>query len=217
MDSRSSIFLSFVHLVAELYGAGEVAANSVRPQSPSRVTVTPRVARAANAACIFADKPCRPPTQIQITAVNKRRGVKGRRARPRHLGRHCVRDAPSRRDAWRAPPPLHRDTTSHHDGERSAIPRGARSRRRSNPSARRQYSRPLHGSTRRWHGLRLERRPWYAARISARTRRRHPRMGRRALARHARRRPPAARDPARARLRSARCAAGDSAERAAAL
>jgi hypothetical protein len=34
-----------------------VAANSVRPQSPSRVTVTPRVARAANAACIFADKP----------------------------------------------------------------------------------------------------------------------------------------------------------------
>ena len=76
--------MSFVHLVAELYGAGEVAANSVRPQLPSRVTVTPRVARAANAACIFADKPCRPPTQIQITAVNKRRGVKGRRARPRH-------------------------------------------------------------------------------------------------------------------------------------
>ena len=59
IDSRLSIFLSFVHLVAELYGAGEVAANCVRPQSPSRVTVTPRVARAANAACIFADKPCR--------------------------------------------------------------------------------------------------------------------------------------------------------------
>ena len=84
IDSRLSIFLSFVHLVAELYGAGEVAANSVRPQSPSRVTVTPRVARAANAACIFADKPCRPPRQIQITAVNKRRGVKTRRSL--HLG-----------------------------------------------------------------------------------------------------------------------------------